>query len=432
MIRKFVSHARNLFRVLKEGLFHVLLGELGSKVLRLLASVFIVRVLDKSSYGVWVYVMNIVSIVFLFDGFGIKWGVLHFCSKGFAMEEKRKILRFAIFYGLLVDLLLFGVCTVLIVSLKPFHIENGLIIGLTLLQLIGFVFDVGMSFLRAIGLQKSFGMIRLFSTFLYTTLIFLTLDNLKVYGIVLSEFLSASSSAMIVFSIIARTTSQGVNKLPDKTSFELKDLIRMSALSSLSSSISQLLYLMDTFLIAQLLRSSDTLAVYKVATIIPFNLTFIPISISGYFYPKLSRSADNKGELTRKIKTLTLGLFLLNVCIVLPLIVFSNQIVSIVFGSKYLESSALLRILLIGYIFAASLRIPLSHAISAMGELKQNLINSLISGVTNVILDIILISRYRCFGAAIATSLIFVFSSFVNLFSLIRLLRDRTAATKSW
>uniref|UniRef100_A0A7V4FHG5 Membrane protein involved in the export of O-antigen and teichoic acid n=1 Tax=Fervidobacterium pennivorans TaxID=93466 RepID=A0A7V4FHG5_FERPE len=426
-MNRIINYLHRLLRILRDGLAHVLMGEIFAKVMRFLASAIIVRALDKSSYGIWTYLTNLVSLIFLFDGFGIKWGVLHFCSKDINDSEKYRIYRFGMIYGLLADSLLAIVSLILIFSFKtPFRVSFDVVVAFLVLQCVGFVFDINMSFLRASNLQNIYGLIKGMYNAIYFSLIATTVFKLGIYGILVSEFISTVIATIFVSKYILpkryERKSSGIIK---KDKFDFKRIVKTSALSSVSSSISQLLYLIDTLLIAYLLKAPNVLATYKVATIIPFNLTFIPISISGFFYPKLSYYGDDTTQIRSKARMLIFNMLILNTVIVLPVIVFSKRIVSFMFGEKYIESSVLMNILLVGYLFASSLRIPISHVLSAMGALKQNLVNAILSGLANVLLDVILISKYGSVGAAVATSSIFILSSLINLFSFLKILRNR-------
>ena len=72
------------------------------------------------------------------------------------------------------------------------------------------------------------------------------------------------------------------------------------------------------------------------------------------------------------------------------------------------------RILSLGYLIAATFRIPAGNVIASLRKVKVNFYNSIVSGSANVVLDIILIKRYGSNGAAIATVLIFIISSIIS------------------
>jgi O-antigen/teichoic acid export membrane protein len=72
------------------------------------------------------------------------------------------------------------------------------------------------------------------------------------------------------------------------------------------------------------------------------------------------------------------------------------------------------RILAFGYLIAGTFRIPAGNILASLGKVKMNLWNAIISGSANIVLDVLLIKAYGAVGAAVATVLVFVISSFVS------------------
>jgi len=63
---------------------------------------------------------------------------------------------------------------------------------------------------------------------------------------------------------------------------------------------------------------------------------------------------------------------------------------------------------------AGSFRIPAGNVIASVRKVKINLYNSILSGVLNILLDIVLIYKFGSIGAAIATTSIFIISSIIS------------------
>jgi O-antigen/teichoic acid export membrane protein len=107
-------------------------------------------------------------------------------------------------------------------------------------------------------------------------------------------------------------------------------------------------------------------------------------------------------------------LLILNLAISLPLIIFAPLIIKIVFGEAYLDAVVPFRLLSVGYFIVGSFRIPAGNIILSMKKVKINFYNALISGILNIILDVVLILKYGVIGAATATVIIFVISSLIS------------------
>jgi len=175
-----------------------------------------------------------------------------------------------------------------------------------------------------------------------------------------------------------------------------------------------MLYLLDTFLIGIIIQSEIVVASYKTATLIPFALNFIPISVMTFAYPYFAKYKNNKTLVKEYYLKMQRYLFLLNLLISISLIAFAPFIIKVVFGPEYLDALVPFRILSLGYLVAATFRIPSGNVIASLGKIKINFYNSIISGGANIVLDIILIKFYGSIGAALATVLIFIISSIIS------------------
>ena len=73
---------RNKLKVLfSTGFFHVFGGNVLNKILVFFSSVILVRILTKQEYGIFTYSWIIYSVVALFSGAGISFGLLQICSE---------------------------------------------------------------------------------------------------------------------------------------------------------------------------------------------------------------------------------------------------------------------------------------------------------------------------------------------------------------
>ena len=73
------------------------------------------------------------------------------------------------------------------------------------------------------------------------------------------------------------------------------------------------------------------------------------------------------------------------------------------------------RSLSLSYIISATLRIPAGNILSMIRMVKVNLWISIISGISNIILNIVLIKLWGSVGAAIATVLVVIISSVIEV-----------------
>ena len=170
-----------------------------------------------------------------------------------------------------------------------------------------------------------------------------------------------------------------------------------------------------------MIASADEVASYKAATTIPLALVFITSSIITYIYPKFVNNRFNRSWLIKNYKKLILFLLLINGLITLICVSLAPFIIRIVFGEVYVGSSTtIFVILMFGFLLSSTLRVPSGSILDMLHLLKPSLIISIITGVTNIVLDILFIVWWGSIGAAIATALTYLICGVLSNFVLIR------------
>lgn len=122
-------------------------------------------------------------------------------------------------------------------------------------------------------------------------------------------------------------------------------------------------------------------------------------------FPLIARNAKKDDS---KVKLITEKIMAISILSSVPIFVggaiLSSQIIGLVFGSGYLSASSTFSVLLftVVLVFPAA---TLLNTIFAYGEQKMMMYSLLIGGVSNVVLDYILISKFNIIGSAYATIL---------------------------
>lgn len=96
-------------------------------------------------------------------------------------------------------------------------------------------------------------------------------------------------------------------------------------------------------------------------------------------------------------------------------IILAPFIVKLLWGDTYSDAILPFRILMFNYFVSGTLRIPCGNILAMLRKVNVNLIVSIVSGICNIIFDIILIKLWGSVGAAIATLLVVFVSSFISL-----------------
>lgn len=405
-----IDKIKSLF---KDGFFNMLGANILAKVIAFVSSIVLVRVLDVSVYGLWIYSFNIISFFVLIQGFGSSISILQYCSSAENYSRRDSIFNFGIKLNSIINLVIIAIGFFVFTFVKlPLENSNN-IIKLLLIS----IFFIGLveclkSYFRAKLMNTYYSYIIYYISIYRSTFLIILGILFKIQGMVIAE-ITTYLTAFIIFFIVNKRTSR------DEQSFRLdkafkKVFYKFSLLSTTNNLLSQMLYLLDTFLIGQIMISTSAVAIYKTSTLIPFNLNIIPITILLYLYPRLRSKSTDIRQVKPTYYSLIKKMFILNVIIVIPLYIFAPFIIRLLFSTTYIEAVPTFRILLVGYFFVGTFRIPAGNLIAAIDRVGINTIITVICGTLNIVLDYFLIKKYGINGAAYATTSIFIFSSILS------------------
>ena len=186
-------------------------------------------------------------------------------------------------------------------------------------------------------------------------------------------------------------------------------------LSMINNAASIILYNLDIFTLGIMISHQEVIASYKIATYIPNALSFIPSSLIIYIYPFFVEHAKDKEWIKHHYKSLLTIFGLFNFGVSTLLIIMAPFIIRVVFGEQYLDSISVFRILSLGYFFNATFRNTAGNLLVTQRKLNINFWIGLLSGVVNVLGNVILIKIYGPIGAALTTLIVMVISGLVSV-----------------
>jgi O-antigen/teichoic acid export membrane protein len=172
-------------------------------------------------------------------------------------------------------------------------------------------------------------------------------------------------------------------------------------------------------------KSPEQLASYKVATIIPFAITFIPNIIVNYYYPQFVQNAYNP-QLVRKLaRRLSLRMFMFSFSVSLFLVLLAKPLIFLLFGSAYHDAVVPFQIISFGYWIIATFRTINGNIIAALGRAKLSFYLTGLILVVNVGLTFLMVKHYAIIGAAVAVVIMYAFSSLIGYLTLRLILSSR-------
>jgi len=294
---------------------------------------------------------------------------------------------------------------------------------LIFIPVVTLVIEIISNYLRSEYKNREYSYLYISNTLLYFFGTVIGAIFFQVTGIISGRYIAFLITIVIGISFLSKEFKQlRAAKLPN--SKERKAFLKFSITAVFAVSVSQILYLMDIFLIGLIITKETVVADYKVATLIPFALSFVPNAVMTFAYPYFASNYKDKSQIKTYFKILMKYLIIFNFCITVFLIVFAPLIIRLLFGSQYMASVVPFRILSFGYFVAGSFRVPTGNILASLRKVHINLYNGIFSGILNIGLDIILIYHFGSVGAAAATVSVIIVSSLIANYFLVRFFNE--------
>lgn len=398
----------------KTGFFSIFISNIFSKVIAFLGNIVIVKILSKNDYGVYSYAINAMTMLYIFNDFGASTSALQSLTEEKDNKKKQKaILKYALKMGA-IGSLFSGSLILLSPLFYPYQIIEAKYYTpiLFLIPLFSNVNSFISVFLRANLENKKFAIFNFSQTlFNYVFLIILSL-KFGIIGAIVSQYCYTILAA--IFGIfLSKKTFGNFKNSSSMSRKEKKDFFKYALSTQLNSTLSSILLNIDIFLIGLMLANPASVATYKVATTIPMALSFLPTCVMVYLIPYFVMNNKNINWLKRNyIKLIKYGAIVYGI-IVFTLCAFSKLIFKLLYGPQYNNAVFAFNILMIGFFFSATFKIPTNNILYSMRKLKINLIVTISSAIINLILNIVFINKFGMNGAAITTVLVHILGSII-------------------
>lgn len=408
----------------KSGFFHIFGSNVINKVLAFLSSVILVHILTKIEYGAFTYAWNIYSIVLLFNGMGVESGVLQLASEHSGdVDYADGVSSYGTIFGLKFNCILFAILFG-IGLFAPLKIEAGrpLLLALCLLPAFQLLYNLTSSYLRSQKRNQEFAKLQVVNTVFVSVVSAGFAYFFREMGMVIGHYIAYIAAYLVglcIFHVhlIKRDTRQ-IGK--DKNI-----LLKISFISMLNNGLSQLMYLLDVFVLGIVDPQETILASYKVATMIPTALSFIPYSLITYLYPYFAEHKNDGTWCLNRYKQALAGLGAFNLLLSGVLFAGAPLIIRLLFGEEYLDAVPVFRILSVNYFFSGTFRILSGNLLVTQRKLRFNLFVAVVSSLANIVADYFFIQWWGSVGAALATVLVVLISSILSTTYLIHTFRKK-------
>lgn len=400
------QNCKDKFNQVKEklfdtGFFHVFGSNIINQIIAFLSGIILVRILSKAEYGIYSYAYNIINFFLVFNGFGAASGLLQTCSEITDDSLRMKYYKLANRIAFLFDIFL--IAGLVIVSWKvPFRITgtNEMLLSMIFLPVFMLTFNMKTTYFRATLRTKEFS----YSNTANAAIVFV----FSCVGAALFAEVGVSIGQTLayLFSVIGITRIFGLPinlKNPGLSKNIVIDFFKIAAISAVSSGVSQIMNMLDVFVLGILIPNEEVIATYRVAATIPTALAFIPTVIIIYVYPYFAQHKDDGRWLKEQYRKLMIITGIINAVIATGLIVCAPLIIYIVFGTQYMDSMSIFRILALNYFFSGTFSVISGNLLVTQRKLAFNFWRVLIMGIMNCIGNVLFVTWWGPIGAAIST-----------------------------
>ena len=396
---------------------HVFLSLLIAKICAFLGSLFIIRILPESDFGTMSIVASVFAIFTPFSGFGSHQSLLRFGSLNDDVSEKRSLANFLMLKGLGYQILL----SVLFLLVSIFYVSRYdyifYIFIFFAIRLIGFYFfNYIQSELRIFGNNREFASVN---------------NVVNISGVLLLLILSyffglkgyLIAIAFTPFISLLWFKKENLKPITENFSFNKKEIWNYGFHASGTALLSDALFSADVLLLSFLMNET-AVANYKVAILIPANITFLALTFMQSDFPMLAKNYQNRNFLWNYIKNYYKIFIPISALIFLIGVIFKSEILHLFFSAKYSDNSMVFMILLGGFCLNMLFRNLYGNLLSAVGKMK---INTLISALTLLLIfgfSFLFVPKFGIDGMGISLSLTLLLNGLLLMISFLYYLKN--------
>ena len=393
-------------KLYNSGAFHITIGSFFTKFVAFFGSIFVVRLLSKTDYGILQYVENLYSYSLVLAGLGLPFAILRYVV--IAKEnEKLSYMDYAVKHSLIRD----SIVAILIIAINffiryPDNFQEARYYIPVLAVLLPFqdLFTNGTYSLRAFFKNKLYAFISCVVSALLILGRIIGAKTAGVSGVVWSRLIINAICAVVLIIYVYKLFPKADVRISNETK---KEINSYSFQYMITNGLWVIFMLNDSLILGLLTNDPTIVADFKVAYVLPGNLSLISTAIGIFVAPYFTRNENNYDwvrhnyKLTSLVNAAGVGI------IALPLVLFASPIISFVYGKEYLNVVPLMQTLLIGAFINSGFRYVTANILSAMGKVKSNLVISTIGLLLQIGIDVLFIPKYGAMGVAYSNCLVF-------------------------
>lgn len=427
---------KDLYSLIRKNSLYVILERLIVPIINIVITIYIIRKLAITDYGIYNILFALMGYISLFSSFGLPNIFKRYIPEFFERNQISN-LRYLVIKGLILRLLFSSILILIVLIFSRqleslFHLEQGL--KYLAIFAIAIIFSLQTNLLN-ITLTSAFHHKKCFigqiSYAMFRGVVIYTL--LKIGKGLVGLLIAESLAFVFLFVIQSFFYKRLISNYPkdEKADFPLKRVIRFGGFDFFNEMGAKVLSKSTDYFVISAFLSPVSVGLYAFADRIMRHIShilphfFFMNLIQPAFYAKYTQSDDSE-ILNRAFYFLVK----INSFFVIPLFVgivlLGDKLIFYVFDPKYMQAFPILIVIATFGALDAFLY-PIGLVVRSIERVEINLYSKIFA-IYNLILDIIVVKPFGIMGVAIVTSTAFLFK---NIFSFI-LTRRHTPLNICW
>lgn len=406
-----INRVKHILRkIYEKGGWHITLGTFFTKFVGFFGSVFVVRILNKTDYGMVAYVENIYSYAYLLAGLGMSNAMLRFLVISKDDAERHAYHQYIMKRSVAVNMAIVGAVLCINAFVQyPSEFSSAKRLLPILILLLPFQDIVNDELFAMRGFFKN--KLYAYSSVIVTGALILGRVGGALFagvdGVIWSRVILNALFAVIGLFMIHFLIFKDVK--PSNLSYgKKKEIINYSVQYMVTNGLWVAFMLNDTLILSLLKGDPQILAEYKVAYVLPGNVSIFATAIGVFTAPYFTKHENNRKWIKDNFKTI----FLITAFIVGAVVAFlffaAKPLILLMYGNEYVNTVTLMRILLLAAFLNSGIRYTSANILAAMGKIKYNMAVSAIGMVILIILDFVLTPKFGYYGVAAANCFVYL------------------------
>lgn len=416
-----------------KGAYIIVIGMVISNLVGLVNQILMGRILGPADYGLFSLGISLLAILCVLPNFGLGQGLTQFIPSHFKQKKYSEIneavnfsLKFTLILGIGFALLLFIFSDQIAINI--FNNEEFKYVLKLLAIALPFwaLHNTGGFLTQGFKKPKYYVLIENISMPILQLSIFVILSifGYKLFGALIGFTISAIFASISYIYIFRLKFGKLVNnnRIGDIKNVQ-REILTISYPLFLAGFTLLFMQYADKILIGIYMTPFDV-GIYSAALTIANLVLFVYMAFSFNSRPVLAEYFAIKDiESMRKLySSVTKWVFLLTLPIIVYTILYSTDILGLIYGTKFTSGATVLGILCLGIAMNGLTGIS-GQTLISIKKSKLNLASEVVGAVSNIGLNLILIPPFGIIGAAVGTSISITLRNFTSLFFVYRILK---------